>query len=191
MQCSSKLLIAAFVIAAVPAAVAADRKFPDVGKPLAQAEIQRFDHMIGPEGKELPVGRGTSKEGAVIFAQRCEVCHGKGGRNGIVRRLMVGKPGEPYKGSFYGQEMNGPSYYPYATITWDYINRAMPASNPGTLTPNEVYALTAYIYYENGIIKENDVMDQNTLPKVVMPNKDGFVPAKPVYPPDPKWPSWY
>ena len=191
MQCSSKLVVAAFVIAAVPAAMAADRKFPDVGKQLAQAEIQRFDRMIGPEGKELPVGHGTSKEGAEIFAKRCEVCHGKTGRNGIVRRLMVGKPGEPYKGGFYGQEMNGPSYYPYATITWDYINRAMPASNPGTLTPNEVYALVAYIYYENGIIKEGDVMDQNTLPKVVMPNKDGFVPAKPVYPPDPKWPSWY
>ena len=87
MQCSSKLLIAAFVVAAVPAAMAADRKFPDVGKPLAQNEIQRFDHMIGPEGKELPVGHGTVKEGADIFAKRCEVCHGKTGRNGIVRRL--------------------------------------------------------------------------------------------------------
>jgi len=178
-------------MAAVPAAMAAERAYPNVGKPLAQAEIQRFDRMIGPEGKELPVGHGTVKEGAELFVKRCEVCHGKTGRNGIVRRLMVGKPGEPYKGSFYGQEMNGPSYYPYPTITWDYINRAMPASNPGTLTPNEVYALTAYIYYENGIIKENDVMDEKTLLKVQMPNKDGFVPAKPVYPPDPKWPSWY
>jgi hypothetical protein len=74
---------------------------------------------------------------------------------------------------------------------WDYINRAMPASNPGSLTPDEVYSVVAFLFYQNGIIQESDVMDAKTLPKVEMPNRDGFVPAVPVYPTDPKKPSWY
>jgi cytochrome c len=181
--------VAAMVLAA-PMALAAERHYPEIGTPLSQQDIQGFDHIVGPEGKELPPGRGTAKEGAAIFAKRCEVCHGKNGQNGIVRRLVVGKPGQPYTGNFYGPEMNGPSYYAYPTIAWDYINRAMPASNPGSLTPDEVYSLVAFLYYQNGIIKEDEVMDAQSLPKVVMPNRNGFVPAKPVYPPEKK-PSWW
>jgi len=190
MPCSLKVLVPVLVLAA-PMALAAERLYPQVGTPLSQAEIQNFDRMIGPKGTELPVGHGTSKEGAVIFAQRCEVCHGKNGENGITHHLVAGSPGKPFCGPFYGPEKDGPSYFPYPTIAWDYINRAMPASNPGSLKPNEVYALVAFLYYRNGIINENDVMDEKTLPKVVMPNKDGFVPAKPVYPIDPKQPSWF
>ena len=191
MRCSLKLLVPVMVLTAPVAVMAAERTFPNVGKPLSQAEIQAFDHMIGPEGKELPVGHGSPKEGAEIFAKRCEVCHGKNGENGITHHLVAGQPGKPYRGPFYGPEKDGPSYFPYPTIAWDYINRAMPASNPGSLKPNEVYALVAFLYYRNGIINETDVMDEKSLPKVEMPNKNGFVPAKPVYPPDPKWPSWY
>jgi cytochrome c len=191
MQCSLKVLLPLVFLAVPAVALAQGRLFPDVGKPLSQQEVQSFDHMIGPEGKELPVGHGTSKEGAAIFAQRCEVCHGKNGENGITHHLVAGAPGKPFKGPFYGVEKDGPSYFPYPTIAWDYINRAMPASNPGSLKPNEVYALVAFLYYRNGIINENDEMNEKTLPKVVMPNKDGFVPAKPVYPIDPKQPSWF
>lgn len=196
MRYSLKVLMPVMVLAAIPAGVLAQsqpRLFPNVGTPLTQKEIQAFDRIIGPEGKELPVGRGTAKEGEAIYVKRCEVCHGVNGESGIVRRLTIGKPGAPYRGNYYFKDqdkMNGVSYYPYPTIAWDYINRAMPVPNPGTLTPNEVYALVAFLYYRNGIINENDVMDQNTLLKVVMPNKDGFVPAKPVYPPE-KAPSWW
>jgi len=195
MRSSLKFLLPV-ILAAIPAGVLAQsqpRLFPNVGTPLTQKEIQAFDRIIGPEGKELPVGRGTAKEGEQIYIKRCEVCHGVNGESGILRRLTIGKPGAPYRGNFYFKEqdkMNGVSYYPYATIAWDYINRAMPVPNPGTLTPNEVYALVAFLYYRNGIINENDVMDQNTLPKVVMPNRNGFVPAVPVYPPEKK-PSWW
>lgn len=191
MRCSLRVLVPAMLLVAPVAVLAAERAYPSLGTPLSEAEIQSFDRMIGPEGKELPVGRGTAKEGEAIFAKRCEICHGKNGENGILRRLVIGKPGQPYRGTFYGSEMNGPSYYPYPTIAWDYINRAMPVSNPGSLTPNEVYALVAFLYYRNGIINENDVMDEKTLPKVEMPNKNGFVPAKPVYPIDPNQPSWF
>ena len=192
MFCSLRFLLPVMILAIAVTALAqsSPRTYPDVGTPLSQAEIQGFDRMIGPEGKELPPGRGTAKEGAEIFAKRCAVCHGKNGENGLMRSLVIGSPGTPYRGTYYGEERNGPSYYPYATIAWDYINRAMPVSDPGSLTPNEVYALVAVLYYWNGIIKEGDVMDEKTLPKVEMPNRNGFVPAVPVYPPQKK-PSWY
>ncbi len=191
MSCSLKFLLPVMILAVSGAVLAqSQRVYPNVGTPLSQAEIQTFDRMIGPEGKELPPGRGTAKEGAEIFARRCEVCHGKKGETGLMRSLVIGSPGKPYRGTYYGEERNGPSYYPYATIAWDYVNRAMPPSNPGSLTPNEVYALVAVLYYWNGIINENDVMDEKTLPKVQMPNRNGFVPAVPVYPPEKK-PSWF
>jgi len=162
----------------------------NLGTPLSQEEIKSFDFMIGPDGKELPAGRGTAKEGAAIFAKRCQVCHGQNGEGGAVRRLVLGGPGNPHRGTFKDTERSALSYYPYATITWDYINRAMPASNPGSLTPDEVYSVVAFLLYRNGIIQETDVMDAKTLPKVEMPNRNGFVPAVPVYPPEKK-PSWW
>src|SRR6266850_6478431 len=107
MRCSLKLLVPVMILAAPVAVLAAQsRAFPNVGAPLSQQDIQNFDRMIGPDGKELPIGRGTSKEGAVIFAQRCEICHGKNGENGIVRRLVAGSPGKPFRGPFYGTEQN-------------------------------------------------------------------------------------
>jgi len=192
MTCSLKFLLPALILAGSVAALAQSqpRVYPNLGTPLTQAEIQSFDRMIGPEGQALPPGRGTSKEGAVIFAKRCEICHGKNGENPLLRSLVIGSPGKPYRGAYYGEERNGPSYYPYATIAWDYINRAMPVTDPGSLKPNEVYALVAFLFYRNGIIQESDMMDEKTLPKVEMPNRNGFVPAVPVYPPEKK-PSWY
>jgi len=189
MRCSLSLLVPVMIVLAAPAAGLAQSRY-NVGTPLSQDEIRSFDFMLGPEGKELPPGRGTAKDGAAVFAKRCAVCHGPNGEGGVVRRLVVGSPGHPHQGPFKDTEKDGPSYYPYPTIAWDYINRAMPASKPGSLTPDEVYAVVAFLYYRNGIIQENDVLDAKTLPKVEMPNRDGFVPAVPVYPPEKK-PSWY
>jgi cytochrome c len=103
----------------------------------------------------------------------------------------LGSPGNPHRGPFKDTEKSATSYYPYPTIPWDYINRAMPANKPGSLAPDEVYALVAFLFYRNGIIQESDVMDAKSLPKVQMPNRNGFVPAVPVWPPNPKKPSWY
>jgi mono/diheme cytochrome c family protein len=194
MRCSHKLLAAsllasAMVLAATAAGQAQSPRF-NVGTPLSQDEIKRFDFMIGPQGQALPPGHGTVKEGAAIFAKRCEVCHGKDGQNGVLRRLVLGSPGKPFRGPFTEAEKDSVAYYPYATIAWDYINRAMPVPKPGSLTHDEVYALVAFLLYRNGIIAEGDVMDEKSLPKVQMPNRDGFVPAVPVYPPEKK-PSWW
>ena len=191
MRCSFLSLLVPAVILAAPVAGLAQSPTYNVGKPLSQEEIRSFDFMIGPEGQGLPEGRGTVKEGAAIFAKRCEVCHGQNGEKGVLRRLVLGSPGKPFRGPFKAEEKDSVAYYPYATIAWDYINRAMPVPKPGSLTHDEVYAVVAFLLYRNGIIQETDVMDAKSLPKVEMPNRNGFVPAVPVYPPDPTKPNWF
>ena len=178
--------LAGIVLALNLAGVAALAQMPDysgVGKTPSQEEIRPWDIAIGIEGKELPPGSGTAKDGAPIYAAKCAVCHGQN-LEGV---QMPGMPAEVPKVSLVGGA-GAPStapprrtigtFWPFATTVWDYINRAMPRFQGGSLKPNEVYALTALILYKNGIIKENDVMDANTLPKVQMPNRNGFVPAR-------------
>jgi S-disulfanyl-L-cysteine oxidoreductase SoxD len=189
MRCSVSLLASVMILTAPAVGLAQSPKY-NVGTPLSQEEISGFDFMIGPQGERLPPGHGTAKEGAAIFAKRCEVCHGQNGEKGVLRRLVLGSPGKPYFGPFKENEKDSVAYYPYATIAWDYINRAMPVPKPGSLTHDEVYALTAFLLYRNGIIQETDVMDAKSLPKVEMPNRHGFVPEVPVYPPEKK-PSWW
>src|SRR5207247_4552812 len=137
MRCSLHLLVPVPVLAASVMGLAQSRPY-NLGTPLSQEEIRGFDFMVGPEGKELPPGRGTAKEGAEIFAKRCAVCHGRNGEGGAAQRLVLGGPGNPYRGPFTDTEKTATSYYPYPTIAWDYINRAMPANKPGSLTHDEV-----------------------------------------------------
>src|SRR3979411_2962617 len=175
MRCTLSLLVPVMLLAAPVAGLAQSPKL-NVGTPLSQEEIKSFDFMLGPEGQALPPGRGTVKEGAVVFEKRCAVCHGQNGERGVLRRLVLGSPGKPYRGPFKETEKDSVAYYPYATIAWDYINRAMPVPKPGSLTHDEVYAVVAFLLYRNGIIQETVVMDAKSLPKVEMPNRHGFVP---------------
>jgi mono/diheme cytochrome c family protein len=193
MQCLPKSCLLNLCVPLMTIAVAGLAQSPTykLGKPLSQEEIRAFDVIVGPAGKELPSGSGTAKQGEEIFAKQCALCHGKNGSGGVANRLVLGSPGNPHKGPFKDTEKSAVSYYPYPTIAWDYIHRAMPATKPGSLSPDEVYSLVAYLFYQNGIIQEGDVLDAKSLPKIQMPNRDGFVPATPVWPPTPKKPSWY
>ena len=67
------------------------------------------------------------------------------------------------------------SYWPYATTLFDYIRRAMPYTSPGSLSADEIYAVSAYMLAEGRIIEKSTVLDAKSLPKVEMPNRDGFV----------------
>lgn len=134
-------------------------------------EIKAWDFAISPDGKELPPGSGSAVEGAKIYAANCAACHGKTGKEGP-NDVLVGGQGT--------LNTNKPvktvgSYWPYATTVWDYINRAMPYGKPGSLSADEVYAVTAYLLSLNGIIKEDAVMNAKTLPQVKMPNRNGFI----------------
>jgi hypothetical protein len=188
MRCLSKFAGATIVLAMNIVGIPALAQMPDysgVGKIPSQEEIRQQDISVGVEGKELPPGTGTAKEGAPIFAAKCAICHGKN-LEGARMPGMPPPPDAPLVPLAGGRgTINTPqqlrtvgSWWPFATTIWDYINRAMPRGQGGSLRPNEVYALTAFILYKNDIIKENDVIDANTLPKIQMPNRNEFLPAR-------------
>lgn len=143
-----------------------------VGRPPTDDEIRQWAITPNPSGKWLPAGRGSAAEGREMFANRCSKCHGVKGE-GKESVAIVGGQGtltSPKPLKTVG------SYWPYATTVFDYINRAMPFDKPGTLGADQAYAITAYVLFLNGIVQEGDVMDAKSLPKVRMPNRDGFVP---------------
>jgi len=143
-----------------------------VGRPPTAEELKAIDIEVLPDGRGLPTGSGTAERGKTIYANRCVTCHGATGKEGP-QDVLVG--GQGTLASAKPLKTVG-SYWPYATTLWDYINRAMPFDHPGTLPPDDVYATTAYLLYINGIVGERDVMDAATLPRVQMPNRNGFVP---------------
>jgi len=150
----------AIALLAAPAFAA---ETPGLGQKVTEGDLALWDISIGPDGKGLPPGSGTPAEGAPIFAQKCELCHGKEGKGAISGALVS------------ATERTMASYVPNATTMFDFVRRAMPWPQPKSLTNEEVYALTAYILALNKIIGENDAMDAQTLPKVQMPNRDGFI----------------
>jgi cytochrome c len=158
---------------------AQSKNYAGIGRTAGAEEIKEWDISVGPSGKELPPGSGTAKEGAAIYAAKCAACHGAdlaGGQGGP--RL---RGGEGTMTTLQIQRSVG-SYWGFATTVWDFISRDMPPTPVrGTLKPNEVYALTAFILFRNGIIQETDVMDAQSLPKVKMPNRNNFVPLNPEY----------
>jgi len=147
-----------------------------VGRTPSQDEIRALDISISPTGEELPMGRGTAKEGATLFQQKgCAGCHGKAGAGAMAPELQSNK-GQDLPVWERGRGKSGwmilPLTAPYATIVWDYINRGMPLGKEGSLKPDEVYALTAYLLFVNKVIPEDQVLDKESLPKVKMPMGD-------------------
>src|SRR5215510_9940024 len=143
---------------------------PNLGKPVTPAEIAAWDINIMPDGTGLPSGSGTPAEGARNYAAKCSMCHGENGKGGVNARLVGGDPIKDME-----SEKTIANFWPFATTLFDYIRRAMPWRQPKSLTNDEVYSLTAYILSLNKIIGENDTMNAQTLPKVRMPNRDGFI----------------
>jgi cytochrome c len=143
-----------------------------VGRTPTAEEIRAWDISISPTGEELPPGRGTAKEGALLYrAKGCAGCHGAAGAGAAAPRLKSRDPANP---DVWARGRILPLRAPFATIVWDYINRAMPLNREGTLTPDEVYALTAYLLFLNDIVEEDRVLDQRTLPTVKMPIGDKY-----------------
>jgi mono/diheme cytochrome c family protein len=143
-----------------------------LGRPATPADFASQVYLVGPKGTGLPKGRGTAREGRAIYLQSCVACHGSHGEGTNEYPALVGGKGT--------LKSDNPlptvgSYWPYVTTAWDYVNRAMPYQNPGSLKPDEVYAVTAYLLAMNGIVSEYFELNERTLPQVRMPNSDGFV----------------
>jgi S-disulfanyl-L-cysteine oxidoreductase SoxD len=162
--------LAVFAIAVISNSALAQS--PNLGKQIDPAEISAWDISILPDGTGLPSGSGTPAQGASVYVQKCLMCHGVDGKGGP-NNALVGNP--PLTGGERDPVKTIANYWPYATTLFDYIRRAMPWTQPRSLNNEEVYALTAYILSLNKLIGENDTMNAQTLPKVQMPNRNGFI----------------
>lgn len=146
---------------------------PQLGKPAPEALIAQWNRDVFPDGAGLPSGQGDAKAGKAVYQQFCQSCHGVDG---------TGASADELAGAKHGLTDNPPdktigSYWPYATTVFDFTRRSMPLNAPGSLNTNQLYAVTAYLLYLNGLIKDTEIMNAKTLPLVKMPNRDGFVGA--------------
>lgn len=160
-----------FLAAVSATTVGLSQELPGLGEPVDDETLAAIDYTILPNGDGLPEGSGTAIQGAAVYQQNCLACHGERGSGGINDALAGGH------GSLTSprpQKTVG-SFWPHATTVFDYVRRAMPLQAPGTLSNDEIYAVTAYILYLNGIVDENEQMNAESLPLVKMPNRDGFV----------------
>ena len=147
-----------------------------IGRTATPDEIRALDIDVMPDGRGLPPGKGTVADGATIYAAKCASCHGKTGEGASAERLVATDSGKNFDFATNAKLVKAVgNYWPYATTLYDYTYRAMPFMQPGTLTPDETYALVAYILALNKIVPEDAVMDATTLPAVKMPARDRFV----------------
>jgi len=146
---------------------------PRLGHAISEADVAPWNIDVRTsDGLGLPPGRGSVAEGREVYAAKCVACHGADAKGGAVYGTMVGGIGSFTTNT---RVLTPGSMYPYAPILFDYIRRAMPMDKPQTLTANEVYALSAYLLQLNGLVPADAVMDAQSLPKVQMPNRDGFL----------------
>jgi cytochrome c len=163
-----KVILAVTIVSAIVSSAWAY----DFGRPATPDEIKLWDIDVRPDGTGLPQGSGTVVRGKEVYRDNCEVCHGTNGEGGITDRLVGG---EGSLASTKPLKTVG-SYWPYATTVFDYIRRAMPYPIPGSLSTDDTYAVTAYILSLNGVISADGKVDKDSLPKIKMPNRDGFIP---------------
>jgi len=147
------------------------------GKEASSELIERRDIDISPDGKGLPAGSGTVALGRSVYLSKCVACHGTRTSNGSYDRLFAIDASKVHPDSVAKGKRTKTigNYWPYATTLYDYINRAMPFNSPGSLQPADVYSLTAYLLYENGIVKEDVVLTSTSLPRIIMPARRRFV----------------
>jgi len=142
-----------------------------IGRTATPAEIAGWNIDIGPDGRGLPPGNGSVTRGRDVFAQQCAACHGERGEGGVGDRLVGGQgtlaTSNPVR--------TVGSFWPYATTLFDYIRRAMPQNAPGSLSNDDVYAVSAYILNLNGLLPDGAALDAKSLPAVKMPNQKMFV----------------
>lgn len=174
---SARLWSALLLLTACSAPSATPDPTYGLGTPPDAAVLAAMDRDVDPRGRGLPAGEGTVQEGAVIYAAQCASCHGVRGEGRTPSPALVGRA--PDAGHVFAMDNKAPrtigNYWPYATTIFDYVQRAMPLSTPGTLTAHETYSVVAYLLHENGIVSPDAVMNAQTLPAVIMPAARFFV----------------
>jgi len=169
---SNMILCIVIIVAAATVPIGTATRY-NLGHPATAGDIKACDISVAPDGAGLPEGSGTALQGRAVYEAQCAICHGARGEGGADYPALAGGRGTLNTDKAV---LTVGSYWPYATTVWDYIHRAMPYRNPGSLTPNEVYSVTAYVLFMNGIVGLRDQVTAKSLPTVKMPNRDGFVP---------------
>ena len=171
MYTLKKLLTASAVSVSLAIGLSAVVHAQSLGTPINESQLQSFDLIAQPDGSGYPAGGGTAMQGKALFERRCVACHGMNGEGTNANTRLVG-------GDMQSEERpirTVGSYWPHASTLFDYVQRAMPADAPKSLTSSEVYQVIAYILNMNGIIEDSLVLDMESLIQVEMPNKDGFI----------------
>jgi mono/diheme cytochrome c family protein len=169
MSTLSRFSVVALMLGIISNAALAES--PNLGRLAAPEELAAWDISIGPDGAGLPAGSGAPQQGEAVYVAKCLACHGEKG---------AGKPNDPLaggRGTLVGDQVpvkTVGSFWPHATTLFDYVRRAMPLNESKSLSGDEVYAVVAYILRLNGVIEQNETINAQTLPKVRMPNADGF-----------------
>jgi len=171
MSTSKRIVVGAVALLAACASEPQSGKPPALGTAVSADEVARWDISIPPTGEGLPAGSGSVKQGEAVYTAKCQSCHGEKG---------IGKPADALVGGKGTLATKAPvrtvgSYWPHATTLFDYVRRAMPITNPLSLSNDEVYAVSAYVLNLNGIVPADAVMNAQTLPQVKMPNREGFI----------------
>ena len=160
-----------FLILAHVPLIANSQESVRLGIPVTEEDLLEFDLIAPPDGSGFPPGSGTAQEGKQIYDVNCAVCHGAGGEGTSGNTVIVGGD----------MQSEGPplrtvgSYWPYASTLFDFIRRAMPATAPKSLTNEQVYQVTAYVLFMNGIVEENTQINGDTIREIEMPNANGFI----------------
>lgn len=166
-----KLLTTSAVSMSLAMGLSAVVQAQSLGTPVNESQLKGFDLIAQPDGSGYPAGGGTARQGKAIFERRCAACHGRNGEGTSAQTRLVG-------GDMQSAERpirTVGSYWPHASTLFDYVQRAMPADAPKSLTSSEVYQVIAYVLNMNGIIKDSLVLNKETLMQVEMPNKNGFI----------------
>lgn len=166
------VVLPALVACTSPGTPSPDAGLTQIGTPVDAKTLAAWTLDVAPDGRGLPPGSGDVRTGALIFAAKCAACHGVHGE-GLIGDPLVGGQGTLQSAN---PKRTVGSYWPYATTLFDYIRRAMPYNAPQSLTADEVYALSAWILNQNGIVPADARLDADSLAALRMPNHDGFVP---------------
>jgi len=150
-----------------------------LGRSADAARIAAVDIDVGADGSGLPAGRGSVADGEKLYQAQCANCHGARGEGIVpVYPALIGR--EPREGFPFGNDpklvRTVGNYWSHATTLVDYVRRAMPLTAPGSLTNDQVYAVSAYLLAANEIIARDAVLDSAAVMAIQMPAKDRFVP---------------
>jgi cytochrome c len=176
-----ELLAVALLIGCLAPAQAAPKKAEagheapaklNIGRAATPEEIAGWDIAVRPDGHNLPVGKGTVKQGEPLYVERCASCHGEFGESAGRWPILSGGNGTL---ASHDPVRSIGSYWPYASTLIDYIRRAMPFGSAQSLTNDELYAITAYVLYLNDIIKTEDFeLSDKNFTTIKLPNEPNF-----------------